>query len=46
MNSESELNLKMESKKSSYMVQDTDISYSNVYAIFLELSQVLALLEK
>lgn len=43
---ESELNLQVESKKSSYMVQDIDISYSNVYTIFPELSQILALLEK
>lgn len=43
---ESEFNLKVESKKPSYMVQDIYILYSNVYAVFLELSQVLALLEK
>lgn len=43
---ELELNIKLESKKSSYMVQAIYIPYSNVYTVFLELSQVLALLEK
>lgn len=39
MNSESELNLKVERKKSSYMVRDIYIPYSNTEAVFPELSQ-------
>lgn len=35
----SELNLNVESKNSSYMVQDIYIPYANVEAVFPELSQ-------